>query len=144
MPVCSDLTSQQRTASGVIIPLNGKVIVDARNAKTNCRKVRKFPDVWNTTTACDHQKQHQIAFENVKWMNLNKQPLKSCTVSYNQPTTLVGWYTNSNVTQLHYQTGRDVILPAMRCAPGKYSNSASGHFHCTQTRPGQMKCVCEK
>eukprot|EP00942_MAST-04A_sp_MAST-4A-sp1_P008971 g8971.t1 len=37
MPVCSDLTSQQRTASGVQIPANGKVIVDARKKKSNCR-----------------------------------------------------------------------------------------------------------
>jgi len=145
MPVCSDLTSQQRTASGVIIPLGGKVIVDARNAKSNCRKVAKFPDVWNTTTVCDHQKQHQITFsDDVKWTDLRRRALDSCKVTYDNYTHIVGWYTNSNVTQLHYQTGGDVILPAMRCAPGKYSNSASGHFHCTQTRPGQMKCVCEK
>ena len=139
MPVCNDLKSQQRTASGVIIPLGGKVIVNARNAKTNCRTVNNFPDFWNKHTKCDYKKQHQITFENVKWMNLKQQPLKSCSVSYSEPTTLVGWYTNTNVTQLNYQTGLDIVLPAIRCAPKKY-----GHFHCTETRPGQMHCVCEQ
>ena len=145
MPVCSDLTSQQRSVSGVVIPLGGKVIVDAKNVKSNCRyKGFSSWDFWNRKKVCDHKWHHQITFsKDIKWTNLNKQPV-NCTVSYAQPTTIVDWYTNSNVTQLHYQTGLDVILPAMRCAPGKYSNSASGHFHCIQTRTGRMECLCKK
>ena len=145
MPVCSDLTSQQRTASGVQIPAGGKVIVDAKPHETNCR-YQGFSSwqFWNKTKVCDIKWQHQITFsKDIKWMNLNRQPLSSCTVSHSQPTTVVGWYTNSKVPQLHYQTGLDIVLPAMRCAPGKYSSSG-GHFHCIQTRQGQMECLCKK
>ena len=146
--VCNDLKSQQRTAGGVVIPLGGKVIVDMRHKKTNCRTViNNHPcGFWpfaacKTSTKCDNNKQHQITFENVKWMNnaTHRKSIKSCSVSYSHPTKIVGWHTDSNVTQLNYQTGLDIVLPAMRCAPKKY-----GHFHCTQTRPGQMKCECEK
>ena len=137
MVVCTDLTSQNRTASGIQLKHKEKVIVGARTQQIKCRNQAKFPDFWNTHRVCDTERRHQITIQDKDGSNM-------CQTDMGTFPFMVNWHTDNKVPELHYQTGHDIFLPSIRCEVGKYSNSASGYFQCKQTRPGRMECVCNK